>query len=164
MRAELEIGITWEERRKRKDKETMADHVLCPRCPHVNPSENRFCGLCGISLESSTNLVAPEENKPRVMGRALPANLGPAGKALAVGLVALAAQVGLSKLRHRSKAEDRASTLPTRESYTAASEHLFGQSLEEVLIQELQGGRPSRVFAWRAIRSFVTAAPIDKRS
>jgi hypothetical protein len=142
----------------------MADHVLCPRCPRLNPPENRFCGSCGTSLESSTNLVALQENKLRVMGRTLPAKLGPAGKVFAVGLVALAAQVGLSKLRHRSKAEDRASTLPTQESYTAVSEHLLWQSLEEVLIQELQGGHPSRVFAWRAIRSFVTAEPIDRRS
>jgi hypothetical protein len=142
----------------------VADHVLCPRCRHANPPENRFCGLCGASFEASTELVVPQENKLRVIGRALPAKLGPAGKAFAVALVTLAAQVGLSKLLHRSKAEERTSTLAAREPDTAVSEPFFGQSLEEVLIQELGGGYRSRVSAWRAVRSFVIAEPTDKHS
>jgi hypothetical protein len=54
-----------------------------------------------------------------------------------VALVMLAAQVGLSKLLHRSKAQESTSTLATREPDTAESEALLAQSLEEVIIQEL---------------------------
>lgn len=141
-----------------------ADHVLCPRCRHANPPENRFCGLCGASFEANTELVVPQENKLRVIGHVLPAKLGPASKAFAVALVTLAAQVGLSKLLHRSKAQQRTSKLATRERGTAVSEALLAQSLEEVFIQELEGGYRSRVFAWRAVRSFVIAEPPDKHS
>jgi hypothetical protein len=106
----------------------------------------------------------PQENKLRVIGRALPAKLGPAGKAFAVALVTLAAQVGLSKLLHKSKAQQRTSTLATREPDTAVSEALLAQSLEEVLIQESYGGYRSRVSAWRVVRSFIIAHPTDKHS
>jgi hypothetical protein len=137
----------------------VADHVLCPGCRHANPPENRFCGSCGASLESSSDLVVRRENNLTVMGRALPAKLGPAGKALAVGLVTLAAEVGLSWLRHRSKAEERPLTLTARQVDTAASERLLGASLGEVLIQELEEGHRSRVFVRRAIRSLVITQP-----
>src|SRR5215212_7375338 len=131
----------------KENKQMVADHVLCPRCRHANPPENRFCGLCGASLEASTELAMPQENKLRLIGRALPAKLGPAGKAFAVALVMLAAQVGLSKLLHRSKAQESTSTLATRERGTAISEALIAQSLEEVIIQELGEGYRSRVSA-----------------
>ena len=140
----------------------MVNYALCPGCRHANPPENRFCGSCGASLEVSSDLVVRGENNLRVVGRALPTKLGPAGKALAVGLVTLAAQVGLSYLRHRSKAEDRTSTLAIPEPDTAVSERLLAQSLEEVLIQELEGDYWSRIFAWRAVHSFVVTEPIDR--
>ena len=142
----------------------MADRTLCPRCRHANPPENRFCGSCGASLEASSDLVLGRETNLTVMGHALPAKLEPAGKALAVGLVTLAAVVGLSWLRQRNKAEDRHSPLTIREPDTALSERLLGQSLEEVLIQELEGEYRSGVFAWRAIRSFVITELTDRRS
>ncbi len=142
----------------------MADHALCPRCRHANPPENRFCGSCGASLEASSDLVLRRGNNLRMIGHTLPAKLGPAGKALAVGLVTLAAEVGLYWLRHRTKAEDRPLTLTNREPDTTVSERLLGQSLEELLIQKLEGEYRSRVFAWRAIRSFVITEPTDRRS
>ena len=105
-----------------------------------------------------------QENNLTVMGHTLTSELGPAGKALAVGLAMLAAQAGLSWLRHRSKAADRTSTLSTREPDTAVSERRLGQTLEEVLIQELEGDYQSRVFASRAVHSHVIAGPTDWRT
>ncbi len=142
----------------------MADHALCPRCRHAIPPENRFCGLCGAPLVASSDLVPRRESNLTVMGHTLPTKLGPAGKALAVGLVMLAAEVGLSWLHHGIKAEGRPLMLSSREPDTAVSEHLLDQILEEVLIEELEGGYRSRVFAWRAIRSIVIAEPTDRRS
>jgi hypothetical protein len=140
----------------------MTERNLCPLCRHENPPENRFCGACGVSLEAGSDLVVRRENNLMVMGHALPAKLGPAGKLLAAGLVTLAAEVGLSWLRHRTKAEVRPIT---PESDTAVSGRLLGgRSLEEVPIQELQGEYRSRVIAWRAIRSFVITEPIDRQS
>jgi hypothetical protein len=142
----------------------MIEHAWCPRCRHENPPENRFCGSCGASLEASSDLVARRGNKPTVMSHGLPANLGPASKAVAVALATLAAQAGLSWLRHRAKAGDRRPTLTTRRPGTAASERLFGQGLEEVLIHKLEGEHRSWVFAQRTMRSFVITEPTDRRS
>ena len=105
------------------------------------------------------------EDTLTIMGNTLPAKLGPAGKkALAVGLATLAAEVGLSWLHHKSKAEDRISTPSTREPNTAVSERLLGQSLERVLIQEFKRDHRSRIFAWRASRSIVVREPTDRRT
>jgi hypothetical protein len=91
----------------------------------------------------------------------LPAKLVPAGRALALGLGALAAEVGLSWLRRRIKTEGRFSTPAAREGVAALPEHLFGQSLE-LLIQEW-GDHRSRVVAWRVIRLIVITESTDRR-
>jgi hypothetical protein len=134
----------------------------CLQCRHANPPENRFCGWCGASLESSHELVPRREGTLTTVRRTLPAKLGPAGKVVAVGLVTLAAEVGVSWLRHRIKAEERPLTLSARQLDPAASAHLLGESLEEVLIQEWDGGLRSRVFVRRAIRSLIIRQPTGR--
>ena len=142
----------------------MAEQTPCPRCQHANLQENRFCGWCGASLGAGSDLVARREGNPTVMGHSLSVKPGPVGKALAVGLVTLAIRAGLSWLRHRSTVEDRSSKLTTRELDTAVSERLLAQSLEAVLVQELEGEHRGRVLAWRAVRSIIITEPIDRRS
>jgi hypothetical protein len=142
----------------------MADQTPCPLCQHANPPENRFCGWCGTSLGVGGDLVACREGNPAVMGHTLPVKPGPVGKALAVGLVTLAVRAGLSWLGRRTTAEHRSSTLTTRDLDAAVPKRLLGQSLEEVLIQELEGEHRSRVLAWRAVRSIIITEPIDRRS
>ena len=142
----------------------MAEQTPCPRCQHANLQENRFCGWCGTSLGAGSDLVARREGNPTVMGHSLPVKPGPVGKALAVGLITLAIRAGLSWLRHKSTAEDRSSTLTTRELDAAVPKRLLGQSLEEVLIQELEGEHRGQVLAWRAARSIIITEPIDRRS
>jgi hypothetical protein len=142
----------------------VSENVRCPRCSRANPPENRFCGGCGASLQSSGELIPRREDGLTLAGRALHERLRPIGKVLAVGLATLAAEVGLSWLRHRTKAEERPSTLTNREPDTAVSERLLGQSLEGVLIEELDGEYLNSHFAWRAIRSIAITEPPDKRS
>ena len=93
-----------------------------------------------------------------------PARPGPVGKALAVGLVTLAVRAGLSWLGRRTTAEHRSSTLTTRELDAAVPKRLLGQSLEEILIQELEVEHRGRALAWRAVRSIIITEPIDRRS
>jgi hypothetical protein len=143
----------------------MAEHPLCPRCRHANPQENRFCGSCGAHLGTAgSDLVARREGNPTVMGHALPVKPGPVSKAVAVGLVTLAVRAGLSWLRYRSTAGNLSSAPSAREPDTAVSARLLGRRLEEVLIQELEGGQPGRVWAWRAVLSIVITEPTDRRS
>jgi hypothetical protein len=115
-------------------------------------------------LQSSGGLVPLREDSLTVVGRALPEKLGPAGKVLAVGLATLTAEIGLYWLRHRTKAEEQPLTLTNREPETAVYERLLAQSLEEVLIQKLDGEYRSWHFAWRAIRSIVISEPPNRRS
>ncbi len=142
----------------------MAEQAPCLRCRHANPPENRFCGWCGASLEGSHELVPRRESAATAVRRTLPVKLGPAGRVVAVGLVTLAAEVGLSWLRHRTKAEERPLTPTARQVEGGESERFLSESLEEVLIQELEGDHRSRVFVRRAIRSLVIAQPPDRRS
>jgi hypothetical protein len=131
----------------------MADQTPCPRCRHANSPENRFCGWCGASLRASTDLMARREGSLTVMGHALPVKPGPIGKALAVGLGTLAMRAGISWLRHRTTADDRSSTLTTREHDTTLSKYYLGQGIETILIQESGETYQGRTIAWQAIRS-----------
>jgi len=75
--------------------------TVCSRCRHTNPPENRFCGRCGASLGDVPEQSARSQNVPAVRSSDLPARLGPAGKAVALGLAALAVDVGLMWLHGR---------------------------------------------------------------
>ena len=134
----------------------MTQQVSCPRCRHKNPPGNHFCGSCGAPLKSGEELATRQEHRPVRATRAWPSKLGPAGKALAVGVAVLAAEAGLSWLRHRIGAEDR-SLLPTVGATDSASRgYHVGQSLEEVLIQAWEDSQ-GLVVARREVRSFVAS-------
>jgi hypothetical protein len=130
--------------------------VSCPRCRHENPPGNRFCGSCGAPLMSGEQLARRREYRPVRAGRAWPANLGPVSKALAVGVAVLAAEAGLSWLRHKTRAEDWSSLPAVRDAGFAPRGYLVSQSLEEVLLQIWEDSQ-SRVFARREVRSFVAS-------
>jgi len=126
----------------------MTEHARCPRCRHENPPENRFCGWCGAPLTS--NELVPLE------GRNLPAKLGPTGRALVVGLVALAAEATLAWLRRRTVAEGLPSTTVARDVGSSALEHLIVQRSEEVYVRRWMGTYQDGVFAQRAVRALVS--------
>jgi hypothetical protein len=136
--------------------------VPYPRCRQENPPRNRFCGSCGNPLTSGEQLATRQEYSPVPAGRAWPAKLGPAGKALAVGVAVLAAEAGLSWLRARIGAEDRSSVPTVRDTDSAPRGYHVSQSLEEVLVGAWDDTQ-IRAFARREVRSFVTTGPIDRR-
>ena len=136
--------------------------VLCPRCHHENPPGNRFCGSCGVQLISGEQLATRQEHSPVQAGRAWPAKLGPAGKALAVGVAVLAAEAGLSWLQGRTGTEERSSLPAVRDADSASGSYLLDQSLEEVLVGAWEDSR-GRVVARREVRSFVSTEPIGRR-
>jgi hypothetical protein len=147
----------------KEDKQTMTEReVPCPRCRQENPPRNRFCGLCGAPLMSGEQLATREEHHPVPAGRAWPAKLSPAGKALAVGVAALATEAGLSWLRRRIGAEDRSSGPAFRGAGSATRGYLVRQSLEEVLLQTREDPH-GRVLARREVRSFFTTGPTGSR-
>ncbi len=159
---EPEAGVKWEDQAREEDEGTMTDQTPCPRCRHANPPSNRFCGSCGVPLKSGEQLAERQEQRPVPAGRAWPAALGPAGKMLAVGLAALATEVGLSWLRRKIGAEHRSSLPAVRGADSAPRGYLLSQSLEEVLVQTWEESR-GRVVARRVVRSSFTTRPTDRR-
>ena len=141
----------------------MNERISCSVCRHDNPPENRYCGSCGTALADSGQLVPRREHSPTATVRALPAKLGPSGKALAVGLAALAAEAGLLWLRRRV---ERASPTPLPAAQYPRSpvpEYLLSQSLEEVSVWLQTGDSRSHIFARREARSFDALKPPDGR-
>jgi hypothetical protein len=136
--------------------------VPCPRCPQENPPTNRYCGSCGVPLTSGEQLATREEHRPVPAARAWSARLSPAGKALAVGVAALATEAGLFWLRRRIGAEDRSSGPAVRGLGSATRGYLVGQSLEEVLLQTWEDPH-GRVLVRREVLSFFTTGPTGRR-
>jgi hypothetical protein len=146
----------------KEDKQTMTEReVPCPRCRQENPPRNRYCGSCGAPLTSGEQLATRQEHRPVPASRAWPAKLGPVGKALAVGVAALAAEASLSWLRRKIGAEDRSSLPALRGAGSAPRGYLVSQSLEEVLVQMWEDSN-GRVVARREVRSFFTTRPTDR--
>jgi Double zinc ribbon len=135
--------------------------VPCPRCRQENPPRNRYCGSCGAPLTSGEQLATRQEHRPVPASRAWPAKLGPVGKALVVGVAALAAEASLSWLRRKIGAEDRSSLPAVRGAGSAPRGYLVSQSLEEVLVQMWEDSN-GRVVARREVRSFFTTRPTDR--
>ncbi len=134
----------------------MTEPAPCPLCRHTNPPGNRFCGSCGAPLASGEQLAPRQDHDPVPARRAWPAKLAPAGKALAVGVAVLAAEVGASWLRRKIGAEDRSSMPAVRSTGSNLRGYLLSQGLEEVLIQTWEEDSHNWVFARREVRSFVT--------
>jgi hypothetical protein len=136
--------------------------IPCPRCRQENPPRHHFCGSCGASLTSGEQLATRQEHRPVPSGRPWPAQLGPMGKALAVGLAALATEAGLSWLRHKIGSEDRSSMPAVQGAGSAPRGYLVGQTLEEVLLQMWEDPYGQFV-ARREVRSFVAMVPTGRR-
>lgn len=78
---------------------------ICPHCQHGNPLDNRFCGQCGAPLErtnTTTDIVQSQQpGLPVLSSINVPPELRHMGKAIAVGLAALAAEAGMAWIRRR---------------------------------------------------------------
>ncbi len=141
----------------------MYEYAPCPRCEYENPLENRFCGRCGASLMAGGQLAPRrEENIPAPARSALPARLGPVGKALAVGLTALAAEATLAWLRRQVERPDRPALPATQDPKPVVPKYLVGRSLEEVSVWLQEEDLGGRGFAWRTVRTFGITRPTDR--
>jgi hypothetical protein len=143
----------------------------CPECGHSgNPPENRFCGRCGASLERlptrGRELALKEAGRVTLRERFLSKRLGPVGKTVAVGLTAMAADVGLAWLRRRLERTGR-SMLPhavdrirREEVPEGGPEYLYSYLLKEaaVLIRE---GRETR--GWFSSELTIRSSRAEKK-
>jgi hypothetical protein len=142
----------------------MDELTPCPRCRYSNPTENRFCGWCGITLADNGQLVPRLEDSPALAVRDLPAKLGPTGKALAMGVAAITTEVGLLWLRRRIERTDRQMLPATKDSKptlteSTLTENLISEILEEVSVWLGQGDYRRHTFTRRVTRSFGIRKP-----
>jgi Double zinc ribbon len=140
----------------------MTEQDPCPLCRHENPPGNRFCGACGAPLMSGEQLATRQEHRPVPTRRAWPSKLGPASKALAVGVAAITAEAGLSWLQRRIGTEERSSLPAVRDPGSDSCGYLLGQSLEGVLVGAWEDSH-GWVVMRREVRSFVTTGPTGRR-
>ena len=77
---------------------------ICPRCERGNPDTHSFCGYCGAALERPEQLPARRGNSAlsRVSSR-LPAHWRPAGRVVALGVAAVAVEVGRAVLAQQQR-------------------------------------------------------------
>lgn len=75
---------------------------ICPQCHYGNPLDDRFCGRCGTSLDRHQSLAPPQpETGLSIAGYTLSPQWKKVGQAMAVSIMALAAEAGVSWLRRR---------------------------------------------------------------
>ena len=146
----------------------MDSHAPCPRCRRENPTENLFCGRCGAPLTSGgeTGELVPHRRGSSVTtaaARALSANLGPVGKALAVGAAALVAESCLSWLGRRAVGSRPSPSGAARHGEANTPERLIVRGLEETLFLLDEGDARGRTLGWRVVRWSYTAGTTDRR-
>jgi hypothetical protein len=79
---------------------------ICPTCQHGNPLENRFCGACGVALERDA-IVPHRADAIVIAGQTIPlAQVRQVGRAVAIGLAAVAVEAGSAWLRRRTAQAD----------------------------------------------------------
>ena len=110
---------------------------------------------------ASSSPAGRRASRPRPGRALLPAELKPAGRALAVGLATLAARAGIAWLRRRSEGPDRPPLTAAKGTEPVIPEHLVYRSFEEVHAWFREGDLEGRMFARRAVESFRAMNPTD---
>jgi hypothetical protein len=85
---------------------------ICPECATGNPLEVEQCGACGCSLEAP--LVRRSSGPLSRLTPGLPVRWQQAGKAVALGAVALAVEAGAAWLQQRAAQKPAPLARPTR--------------------------------------------------
>jgi hypothetical protein len=138
------------------------DSVCCSVCGHSIPPEDRYCGQCGCALTAEEQLAPRREDIVAVAGRSLPRKLKPVGKALAIGAVVVATEVGLAWLSRRTGLAKQPALTAARDSASSSSAapgYVIGQSLEEVFVRTREGYSRDLLFAKRVISSLYVPKP-----
>jgi hypothetical protein len=137
----------------------------CPNCQEINPAHNQFCQDCGAALGSSAIVIAQDRpivlSKPQLPSR----QLKRVGASVAVGAIALIAEVAILYLRRRNRQVDgpllpteRKRRVPAVTEVQIEEKKVKGQRIvtvfSERVVEERRWGRPVRRIvdrlAWRS--------------
>ena len=127
----------------------------CPNCHQPNPANTARCQSCGINLNSRA-VVITQRNPLVVSKRPLPAPpLKTIGASVALGALAILADVGVRYLRGRLRLADI--SLPTRTRHPQ-------KVVQEVRVEETrpQGQRVVTVYSERVIEERRWGRPVRR--
>jgi hypothetical protein len=133
---------------------------ICSMCQAGNPLDDRYCGKCGAPLERL--LPAPRQSTALArLNQVLPVNWQQVGRTVAIGAVALAAEVGLAWLNRRlNAAQPNATTSPTTLAVRPTTSEQRPAHVVTILSQRViefvdgEPGKPSQIIerhVWRKI-------------
>lgn len=130
---------------------------ICPACQHGNPVNDHYCGKCGAALERLLP-ARRSEHQLTIAGRDLPVTWGQVGRTVAIGVAALAAEVGLAMVRRYvegGRAEPSASlarrVAGSPAKGTAASVITIVSQRVVEIVNTADGRRISETSLWRKI-------------
>lgn len=137
----------------------------CPNCQQNNPAQNDYCQRCGVEISSRAIVISQDRSlllsKPQLPAR----QLKRLGASVAVGAVALIAEVGILYLRRRVQQVEgpllplrRKRTLPAKTEVHIEEKKVSGHRVvtifSERVVEERRWGRPVRRIvdrlAWRS--------------
>lgn len=128
----------------------------CPNCQESNPASNDYCQACGAALNTRA-IVITQDKHPILTKPQLPARqLKRVGASVALGAVAVMAQLGVRYLR-RVIQDQEATILPARRKRTMPSS-------AEVRIEEktVKGKRVVTVFSERVVEERRWGRPVRR--
>ena len=107
---------------------------ICPACQHGNPMENRYCGACGAALEHNA-LAVRQDAAIVVAGQRISlAQAKQLGKAVAVGLAAVAAEASIAWMMRRAGQAGTPTTLAVRPPTEKPAQAAAGAAADVVTI------------------------------
>lgn len=137
----------------------------CPNCQEKNPTSSEYCRECGAVLRSRAVVIA--QSKPVILSKPqLPAQqIKRVGASVAIGALAVIAEIGVLYLRSRFQDGDsprllvqRKRSLPVTSEVRVEEKTAKGQRVvtvfSERVVEERRWGRPVRRIvdrlAWRS--------------
>ena len=109
---------------------------ICPACRADNPPDARHCAECGTALDQA--LMRRQSGALALRVPALPARWQQAGKAVALGAVALAVEVGAAWLHQR--AGNKPAPLVLKGRPEPASQTAHGYVAQQRVWETYEGG------------------------
>ncbi len=127
---------------------------ICPRCQTANPELQRFCGNCGAPFEQPLRPWTGSRLALRPIK--IPARWRQTGRVMALGVMTLAAEVGIAWLRRHQSGHVPASISSSNSAPTSSSE-VYG--LQQRVIERWVKGQLQE----RTVEQTVWLVPSERR-
>lgn len=102
---------------------------ICPSCERGNQQLHNYCGFCGAPLEHAEQLPARRGVSALArVGSRLPARWRPAGRVVALGVAAVAVEIGRAALAQQQQRSRGTAIVPYRRPAAPARGRVIGMA------------------------------------